>query len=331
MSAQFVLLTAFSNSLTGGNPAAVVFTDLTQPDKTLQDIAQNLNQPITAFVSDQPLSRSFDRPLRSVAFSVRWYTTNRTEVPLCGHGTLAAAKAIFERPDVAQDTEVVELHTLARGVITAVRRPGGLIQIEMPATETQQVSSEEFTRISKILNEASGRELKIELIATGGEGFETYTVFVLDEKEDIKNLPINPTVLVRQFVNDLTTRETHVPAQSQRQAGFQVNIYTTVSSNTEERFVSRMFAPGFISGDEDHVCGSAHCLMAPYWYRRLGIDTTSEIKAKQVSARGGDLTISWDSKKNRITLAGEVVVLGNGEMKLAREPSRRGNNQRSHL
>ncbi|KAG6896374.1 hypothetical protein C0992_008743 [Termitomyces sp. T32_za158] len=279
MSAPFVLLTAFSNSLTGGNPAAVVFTDLSQPEKTFEDIAQNLNQPITAFVSDQPLPRSPDRP-SCVAFSVRWYTASRTEVPLCGHGTLAAAKAIFERTDVAQDTKIVELHTLTRGVFTAIRRPGGLFQIEMPAAETQQVPPEEFTRISKILNEASGRELKIEFIATGGEGFENYAVFVLDEKEDIRNLPINPTVL--------------------HQAGFHVNTYTTVSSNTEERFVSRMFAPGFIPGDEDHVCGSAHCLMAPYWYRRLGIDPAAEIQAKQVSARGG-----------------EVVMLGKGDIKLA--------------
>ncbi|KAG6872492.1 hypothetical protein C0995_009354 [Termitomyces sp. Mi166 len=290
MSAQFLLLTAFSNTSTGGNPAAVVFTDLRQSEETLKGIAQNLNQPITAFVSDRPLSPSPDGPSKSVAFSVRWYAPSRHEVPLCGHGTIAAAKAIFERPDVAKDTEVVELHTSAHGVVTATKRPGGRIQIEIPTTETQEVSREEFARISKVLNETSGRELKIEHIAIGGKGFEYY------EKEDLKSLPVNPAPL--------------------RQAGFYINVYTTVSSNTEERFISRMFAPGFVPGDEDHVCGSAHCLMVPYWYKRLNIDPTAEIKAKQVSARGGDLTISWDPDGNKIMLAGEVVILGKGELEL---------------
>ncbi|KAG6829109.1 hypothetical protein H0H92_005651 [Tricholoma furcatifolium] len=294
MAAPFVLLTAFSNTPNGGNPAAVVFTDLTQPEDVFKNTAQNLNQPITAFVSSAPLSLSTCNP-KSVAFSVRWYTPSRDETPLCGHGTLAAAKAIFERSDVAPDVEVVELHTHARGVVKAIKREGGSLEIQLPALKSQQVFGEEFIRLSKVLNETSGRELAIEHIATGGKGFEHYIMFVLDEKEDLKNLPVNPTLL--------------------RKAGFFTNIYTTLSSNTEERFISRMFAPGAVPGDEDHVCGSAHCLMVPYWYQRLGIAETTEIKARQVSARGGVLNITLDG--DIVKLAGDVLVLGKGELQLA--------------
>ncbi|KAG6816315.1 hypothetical protein H0H87_007001 [Tephrocybe sp. NHM501043] len=297
MSAKFLLLTAFSTNPNGGNPAAVVFTDLSQPEEVFKNISQNLNQPITAFVSAHPLpSSSLSNKERSIAFSVRWFTASRDEAALCGHGTLAAAKAIFERTDIAANMEIVELHTITHGVVMAAKRGDGLIEIEFPATKTQEVSREVFTRVSRVLNEASGKELKIDHIATGGEGFKHYAIFVLDEKEDIKNLPINTTLL--------------------RETGFETNIYTSQSSNTAERFVSRMFAPGLVPGDEDHVCGSAHCLLTPYWYDRLGISSTTEIKAKQVSARGGDLGVAWDLERNTVKLAGEVIVLGKGRLNL---------------
>ncbi|KAG6865234.1 hypothetical protein C0991_004292 [Blastosporella zonata] len=296
MSAQLLFLTAFSSTPNGGNPAAVVFTDLNQPEDTFKNIAQNLNQPITAFVSTLPIPLTKPK-LNTVAFSVRWYTPSRNETPLCGHGAVAAAKAVFERADVAPDTEIVELHTLVRGTVIARKCAGGSIEIEVPATKTQEVSQEEFTRLSKVLNDTSGRELKIDHIAIGGKGFENYAMFVLDEKENIKNLPVNATIL--------------------KQTGFHTNIYTTKSTNTPESFISRMFAPGILPGDEDHVTGSAHCLLAPYWYARLGIPATTEVKAKQVSARGGELGIVWDSEKNTVKLAGDVVVLANGEIKLS--------------
>ncbi|KAG6807006.1 hypothetical protein H0H93_002091, partial [Arthromyces matolae] len=85
-------------------------------------------------------------------------------------------------------------------------------------------------------------------------------VYVLDEKEDLKNLPINS-----QFLG---------------KSGFKINIYTAAQSNAllSERFHSRMF---IVPGDEDHVCGSAHCLTVPYWYKRLEIDPTSKVTARQ--------------------------------------------------
>lgn len=96
-----------------------------------------------------------------------------------------------------------------------------------------------------------------------------------------------------------------------------MNIITTASSTGDELFVSRMFAPGTIPGDEDHVCGSAHCLMAPYWYKKRGIPSGQEIKAKQVSSRGGDLKVVWEADRNTVQLKGISTVLGKGELYLA--------------
>ncbi len=53
----------------------------------------------------------------------------------------------------------------------------------------------------------------------------------------------------------------------------------------QQDFVSRFFAPTF-GVPEDPVTGSAHCTLVPYWADRLD---KSQLEARQISARGGDL------------------------------------------
>ncbi|GLB43523.1 putative epimerase, PhzC PhzF homolog [Lyophyllum shimeji] len=193
MSAQFSLVTAFSNAVDGGNPAAVVFIDMTTPVDTFKQIATNFNEPITCFVSATPLPSNAQK---TVAFNVRWFTVNKSETPLCGHGTLAAAKAVFDKDDVPKDTELIEFHTLTRGVMKARRLLGGFIEIELPSGKTVDVSAEEHARNSRLVNRAIGKEVAIDRILAGVDAFESYLLFVLDEKENLENLSINATPLV---------------------------------------------------------------------------------------------------------------------------------------
>lgn len=95
-----------------------------------------------------------------------------------------------------------------------------------------------------------------------------------------------------------------------------MNVMTAASTTGNELFVSRMFVPGHVPGDEDHVCGTAHCLMAPYWYKKQNIPGGQETKAKQVSPRGGDLKVVWEADLNIVRLMGQVTVLGKGELYL---------------
>ncbi|KAG6846103.1 hypothetical protein H0H87_006467 [Tephrocybe sp. NHM501043] len=293
MSAAFSLLTAFSSSRRGGNPAAVVFTDMSLPCETLMDVAENFNQPVTSFVSS--LSFPCDKP-RAIGFNIRWYSASRQDIALCGHGALTAAKAIFERDDVPDDIEVVEFHTRSAGIVRARKCQEGFIEIEVPTARTSEVSPEDFVRISAIFNRACGRELVVKHIARGIQDFHGYLMVILDESENIKDLQVNTPLLC--------------------EAGSRINIITSASSKGQEQFVSRMFAPGLVPGDEDAVCGSAHCVMVPYWYTHFGIASGQEIRARQVSARGGDLKLVWEQETSSIKLAGEVVVLGRGEINI---------------
>ena len=77
-----------------GNPAAVCLVGaahLPLDDRTMQSIAAENNLAETAFVLNIDDSGTFSG---SETFFLRWYTPT-TEVPLCGHATLAAAAVLF--------------------------------------------------------------------------------------------------------------------------------------------------------------------------------------------------------------------------------------------
>jgi predicted PhzF superfamily epimerase YddE/YHI9 len=93
-------------------------------------------------------------------------------------------------------------------------------------------------------------------------------------------------------------------------------VITTDSSEGNELFVSRMFAPSMLPPpfSEDQVCGSAHCLLAPYWYKKKGLQVDQASCAKQVSSRGGYLGLSLDQAANTVGLKGETFVMAEGNI-----------------
>jgi len=81
-------------------------------------------------------------------------------------------------------------------------------------------------------------------------------------------------------------------------------------------FVSRFFAPR-AGVPEDPVTGSAHCTLVPYWAARLG---KSQLMARQVSARGGDLRC--EARGDRVIIAGRTVEYLRGEIAVELGPVR---------
>lgn len=77
-------------------------------------------------------------------------------------------------------------------------------------------------------------------------------------------------------------------------------------------FVSRVFAPA-AGIDEDPVTGSAHCILTPFWSERLG---KPEFKAKQISQRGGELSLVYQNNNNgdRVLISGHAVTVLKGEL-----------------
>lgn len=80
------------NVLTSGNPASVCMlaegSDPTVDQMTV--LARELRMPVTAFVT----SIGSGGAPNSVVCNLRVFTDGGIELPLCGHGTLAAAAAV---------------------------------------------------------------------------------------------------------------------------------------------------------------------------------------------------------------------------------------------
>jgi len=85
-------------------------------------------------------------------------------------------------------------------------------------------------------------------------------------------------------------------------------IITAPSQNYD--FVSRFFAPN-CGIDEDPVTGSAHTQLMPYWSEQLG---KLKLKAKQVSARGGELWL--EQKQDRVLISGKAALYMQAEIYL---------------
>jgi predicted PhzF superfamily epimerase YddE/YHI9 len=76
-------------------------------------------------------------------------------------------------------------------------------------------------------------------------------------------------------------------------------------------FVSRYFAPA-AGIPEDPVTGSTHCVLIPYWAKRLG---KRDLHARQISARGGELFC--EDRGERVGIGGTAVTYIEGKIDLA--------------
>ena len=91
MNLEIYYVDAFSNNIFGGNPAAVIFTNLSDDD-LMQNIAAENNLSETAFIN---ISENKN--------TIRWFSPTK-EVDLCGHATLASAFVYFNYINTEKDT-----------------------------------------------------------------------------------------------------------------------------------------------------------------------------------------------------------------------------------
>jgi len=119
-------LDAFSSTLFGGNPAAVVLLTEWLPDATLQSIAAENNLSETAFV------------VRGRGdFEIRWFTPT-VEVDLCGHATLATGSVLLSHE---AEVDRVRFRTRKSGELT-VSRHGDLLALDFPERRARPVPAE---------------------------------------------------------------------------------------------------------------------------------------------------------------------------------------------
>ena len=153
----FFQVDAFAERPLTGNPAAVIPLDHWLDDRLMQAIAAENNLSETAFtVPSDSASSDFD---------LRWFTPT-TEVPLCGHATLASAHVLITGETVRFST---------RSGILTVTRDDDLLQLDLPAAS---VEPREIPGLPKALG-VSGETF-------AGEGPESAAIVLLDDEESVR-------------------------------------------------------------------------------------------------------------------------------------------------
>lgn len=185
------------------------------------------------------------------------------EIDLCGHATLAMAYVIMN----FYDKEVTELSFKTLSGVLIVKKIGDFYQMKFPMYTLRQVP------VTKEM-----------ILAMGAKPLEAYMgrdlLCIFDSPEKVINLQPDMTK-----VKELEGLLLHVTAKG-----------------IDTDCVSRSFAPK-LNVDEDPVCGSGHCHIAPYWANVL---RKNEILAYQASKRGGILHCRVE--KEHVFLAGKVVL-----------------------
>ena len=91
---NYFIVNAFTESIEGGNQAAVCIVEKDLSDILMQDIASEFGLSETAFIVK-----------KDEVFELRWFTPT-VEIELCGHATLAGAHILWEQGFINADKEI---------------------------------------------------------------------------------------------------------------------------------------------------------------------------------------------------------------------------------
>ncbi|MGY2222798.1 PhzF family phenazine biosynthesis protein [Pseudomonas gingeri] len=218
MQLEFHQVDAFSERPFGGNPAMVYRLDAWLADELMQKIAAEHNLAETAFVVRE-----------ESGWRIRWFTPT-TEVPLCGHATLASAFVLFE----VYGESLESIDFVCKSGPLSVSREGDLLWLDFPVRAPGGL----------------GVTLEIE------RALGTTVVDVLGANE-----------LFVVLASEQAVRECAPDWAALAKLPWPGVIVT--APGQQHDFVSRYFAPA-IGINEDPVTGSTHCALIPYWAQRLG-------------------------------------------------------------
>ena len=212
---------------------------------------------------------AFIVPREDSDYDLRWFTPV-TEIDLCGHATLAGAFILHEV--LGTGKERYRFHTKSGPLIVTPK--SDLYEMDFPAWPLERIE------VTEQMKQALGCDILEAHLARD-------LILLLESEAAVRDLRPD-------FAAIAALPEAH---------GVSV---TAKGSNCD--FVSRFFAPN-MGIDEDHVTGSVHSELIPFWAARLGKD---HLTARQLSPRGG--TLICENCGERVKIAGWARLYLRGEI-----------------
>jgi PhzF family phenazine biosynthesis protein len=213
------------------------------------------------------------------AYRLRWMTPT-VEVDLCGHATLAAAHVLYTEKIVSKNSGIEFLSR--SGLLTAALVDSKIV-LDFPAESA--MPREMPSEITELFGE--------EVLSCAANRFD-YQI-ELSSEDAVRNAKPDMNLLRRLGMRGvvITSKATESKA----------------AEGMDYDFISRCFYPN-AGIDEDPVTGSAHCMLGPFWSKRLN---KTELVGYQASKRGGYVGVVVQND-GRVLLKGDAVTVWSGEI-----------------
>ena len=259
-----LIVDAFTDRPFRGNPAGVCILDKRLRDETMLRIAQELNLSETAFI------RSIDGDGR---FEIQYFSP-KMEIPLGGHATLAAARAVF----AIFGFEEAHFITI-NGDDLSVQTSQDRISMVFPVYETRAAEAPAALLAA----------LGIKMIENAVYNDETQILLIeIADTRILSNL--NPDFAALYHAHDSINGV----------------LVTAPSGNDGYDFHSRYFWP-WSGANEDPVTGRTQTFLAKYWSQRLG---KSKLKSYQSSKRSGFMDV--ELKDGKMIISSQAIIVLEG-------------------
>lgn len=282
---------------------------------------------------------------KQIHWNIRYFTPT-VEVPLCGHATLASAYILFQTLQRQQkgsnhddDTEKYEIVFHAREDIlrmkldestttAAIENSNGSdtrkISMEFPLKPPKKITSDDdIIFIKKMLksaffsssNEKSHMEFDPIYVGISDIG-DMIIELTIQQFNQIGYEQINYKALLEEFdgyhrgVILCCLYDDNNNDDEEDQENDDKNDDSLAVTSTKPDFLSRFFGPK-AGIDEDPVTGSAHCVLAPYFAKKLNKE---KVIGRQTSLRGGTIECSLVSSKDTVQISGTAVTTMSGTL-----------------
>lgn len=249
----------YFGKLYAGTEALIFLQDKPLSSEEMQDIAKRKNVPATCFVwpSDS-----------HAKYHIRFYNPE-TEIQLCGHGLLAAAKVVNDKVDVEKPIEFITQSSHIKTKIDV----GEQLWIGFDTIDSEPADipawAEDCCNIKPISASKVGPS-------------NGYWIFKWPQDFDLRDLAVD-------FDKLMFATERALIATTRSQAkGFDYDL--------------RYFAPQH-GVNEDKATGSANRVLASYWKSNLN---QSKLKARQLSAEGAVIEVECDN--GVVWISGKVTI-----------------------
>mmetsp|Transcript_168136 Transcript_168136/g.322806 ORF Transcript_168136/g.322806 Transcript_168136/m.322806 type:complete len:480 (+) Transcript_168136:68-1507(+) len=303
---EFVQVDAFTSVALAGNPAAVLFTQRNGNEAWMQAVAVENNLSETAFLEEQRVAEDSKLPPGAVCWAIRWFTPG-AEVELCGHATLASAFALWETGRAPKGSPIL-FQTRRAGTLLCSPTEGW-IRMDFPAQPPTAIADEAD---SLRLEFARAFSLSLEDILYLGKGPETTPDWMLEVTPDAF-CKLGPDMGALAKIKPMDRGVAVTCAGGLPPADKGAKRPRVLNGSTKEAFdfTSRSFFPTMGVG-EDPACGSAQCILTPYWTSKLKKAEGEFLTGLMASPRGG--VVRARVCKDRVQLEGQAVMVIRGRM-----------------